>query len=154
MWVPQLLTPAEAAVRSEHHFLVVGKLKPGVTVEQAQAEMNTISRRLEEAYPEDDKGWGAVINPLREETVGSVRPALLMMLGAVGFVLLIACANVANLVLARTFARRKEIAIRAAMGATRSRVIAQLLTETVLLSLMGGALGLVVAQSGIQLCWK
>jgi predicted permease len=154
IWVPQLLTPAEAAVRSEHHFLVVGRLKPGVTVEQAQAEMNTISRRLEEAYPEDDKGWGAVINPLREETVGSVRPALLMMLGAVGFVLLIACANVANLVLARTFARRKEIAIRTAMGATRGRVIGQLLVETVLLSLMGGALGLVAAHFGIELLLK
>ena len=154
IWVPQVLTPAEAAVRSEHHFLVVGKLKPGVTVEQAQAEMNTISRRLEEAYPEDDKGWGAVINPLREETVGSIRPALLMMLGAVGFVLLIACANVANLVLGRTFARRKEIAIRTAMGATRLRVIQQLLVETVLLSLFGGAVGLVAAHFGIELLLK
>jgi putative ABC transport system permease protein len=154
MWVPQVLTSSEAAVRGEHHFLGLARLKPGVTMEQAQAEMNTLSEQLARAYPEDDKGWGAVINPLREETVGSIRPALLMMLGAVGFVLLIACANVANLVLGRTFARRKEIAIRTAMGATRSRVVGQLLVETVLLSLFGGALGLVVAHSGIQLLLK
>ena len=154
MWVPQVLTPAEAAVRSEHHFMVVGKLKPGVTVREAQAEMNTISERLAQAYPEDDKGWGVVLNPMREETVGAIRPALLMMLGAVGFVLLIACANVANLVLARTFARRKEIAIRTAMGATRVRVIRQLLTETVLLSLCGGVLGLFAAHFGIELLLK
>jgi predicted permease len=154
MWVPQMLTPAEAAVRNEHHFLAVGRLKPGVTLERAQAEMNTISRRLEEAYPEDDKGWGAVINPMREETVGEIRPALLMMLGAVAFVLLIACANVANLVLGRTYARRKEIAIRAAMGASRTRIVGQLLAETVVLSLMGGAMGLIAAHFGIQLLLK
>jgi predicted permease len=154
MWIPQVLTSSEAAVRGEHHFLGVARLKPGVTLEQAQAEMNTISERLAQAYPEDDKGWGAVINPLREETVGKIRPALLMMLGAVGFVLLIACANVANLVLARTLARRREIAIRTAMGATRGRVIGQLLVETVLLSVIGGALGLVVAHFGIQLLLK
>jgi putative ABC transport system permease protein len=154
IWVPQVLTPEEAAVRGEHHFLVVGRLKREVTPEQAQAEMNTISQRLEQAYPEDDKGWGAVINPLREETVGDVRPALLMMLGAVAFVLLIACANVANLVLARTFARRKEIAIRTAVGATRRRIIQQLLGETVVLSLLGGALGLIAAHFGIELLLK
>ncbi len=154
IWVPLALTPAELAVRSEHHFLSVGRLKPGVTVEQAQAEMNTISQRLEQAYPADDKGWGAVVIPLREETVGEVRPALLMMLGAVTFVLLIACANVANLVLARTFARRKEIAIRKAMGASRPRIVQQLLLETLLISLFGGALGLVAAHFGIELLLK
>jgi putative ABC transport system permease protein len=154
MWVPQSMTPEEAAVRGEHHYLAVGRLKPGVTLEQAQAEMNAISQRLERAYPEDDKGWGAVINPLREETVGDVRPALLMMLGAVAFVLLIACANVANLVLARTLARRKEIAIRTAMGASRARVVRQILAETVVLSLLGGALGLVAAHFGIELLLK
>ena len=116
--------------------------------------MNTISQRLEKAYPEDDKGWGAVVNSMREETVGSVRPALLMMLGAVAFVLLIACANVANLILARTFARRKEIAIRSAVGATRSRVIQQLLSESLILSLCGGALGLLAARFGIELLLK
>jgi putative ABC transport system permease protein len=154
MWIPQALTPAQAAVRNNHNFLAVGRLKPGVTIEQAQSEMNTISERLEQAYPADDKGWGAVLNPLRDETVGHVRPALLMMLAAVAFVLLIACANVANLLLARTFARRKEIAIRTAMGARRARLVRQLLGESVLISLIGGALGLVAAHFGIQLLLK
>ena len=154
LWTPLGLSDKEAAVRGEHHFFSIGRLKPGVTLAQAQAEMNTISQRLEKAYPEDDKGWGAVVNSMREETVGSVRPALLMMLGAVAFVLLIACANVANLILARTFARRKEIAIRSAVGASRPRVIQQLLSESLILSLCGGALGLVAARFGIELLLK
>jgi putative ABC transport system permease protein len=154
LWTPLGLTDTEAAVRNEHHFFSIGRLKPGVTFAQAQAEMNTISQRLEKAYPEDDKGWGAVVHSLREETVGSVRPALLMMLGAVAFVLLIACANVANLILARTFARRKEIAIRSAVGASRSRVIQQLLSESLILSLCGAALGLLAARFGIELLLK
>lgn len=154
MWVPQVLTPAEKEMRSEHHFLVAAKMKPGVMLEQAQAEMNAISRRLEETYPEDNKGWGAVVNPMREETVGAIRPALMLMLGAVAFVLLIACANVANLVLGRAYARRKEIAIRSAMGATRGRIVGQLLAETVVLSLFGGALGLLGAHVGVQMLLK
>jgi len=154
LWTPLGLSDQEAAVRGEHNLFSIGRLKPGVTIAQAQAEMNTISHRLEKAYPEDDKGWGAVVNSMREETVGSVRPALLMMLGAVAFVLLIACANVANLILARTFARRKEIAIRSAVGASRSRVIQQLLSESLILSLCGGALGLLAARFGIELLLK
>jgi predicted permease len=154
LWTPLGLSDKEAAVRGEHHFFSIGRLKPGVTLAQAQAQMNTISQRLEKAYPEDDKGWGAVVTSMREETVGSVRPALLMMLGAVAFVLLIACANVANLILARTFARRKEIAIRSAVGASRSRVIQQLLSESLILSLCGGALGLLAARFGIELLLK
>jgi predicted permease len=153
-WVPLALTPKEAAVRGEHHFLTIARLRPGVTLAAAQAEMNTISQRLEQAYPEDDKGWGASIKSMRDETVGDVRPALLMMLGAVAFVLLIACANVANLILARTFARRKEIAIRTAMGATRARIVQQLLGESLIISLCGGALGLLAAHYGIQLLIK
>ncbi len=154
LWTPLGLSDKEAAVRGEHHFFSIARLKPGVTLAQAQVEMNTISQRLEKAYPEDDKGWGAVVHSLREEKVGSVRPALLMMLGAVAFVLLIACANVANLMLARTFARRKEIAIRSAVGASRSRVIQQLLSESLILSLCGGALGLLAARFGIELLLK
>jgi predicted permease len=154
LWTPLALTGKEAAVRGEHHFLSIARLKPGVTLAAAQAEMNTISQRLEQAYPEDDKGWGAFVHSLREETVGAVRPALLMMLGAVAFVLLIACANVANLILARTFARRKEMAIRSAMGATRSRIIQQLLSESLIISVFGAALGLVAAHFGIELLLK
>jgi putative ABC transport system permease protein len=154
LWVPLALTPKEAAVRGDHNLLSIARLKPGVTLEQAQAEMNTISQRLEQSYPEDDKGWGASVKSMRDETVGDVRPALLMMLGAVAFVLLIACANVANLILARTFARRKEIAIRTAMGATRARIVQQLLGESLIISLCGGALGLIAAHYGIQLLIK
>ena len=154
VWVPLGLTPEEAAIRGEHHFLSIARLKPDVTLAQAQAEMNTISHRLEQAYPADDKGWGAVVNTLRDETVGEVRPALLMMLGAVVFVLLIACANVANLIYARTLTRRKEIAIQTALGATRSRVMRPLLMESILISLFGGALGLITAHFGIELLLK
>jgi putative ABC transport system permease protein len=154
LWTPLGLTDKEAAIRNDHNLFAIARLKPGITLGQAQAEMNTVSQRLEKAYPEDDKGWGAVVQSMREETVGSVRPALLMMLGAVAFVLLIACANVANLILARTFARRKEIAIRSAVGASRSRVIQQLLSESVILSLCGGAFGLLAARFGIELLLK
>jgi len=154
VWTPLGLTAKEAAVRGEHHFLAIARLKPGVTVTQAQVEMNKISKNLEQSYPEDDKGWGALVRSLREETVGEVRPALLMMLGAVAFVLLIACANVANLVLARTFERRKEIAIRSALGASRSRIIQQLLGESAIIALCGGLLGLVAAHFGIELLIK
>ena len=153
-WTPLGLTAQEAAVRGEHHFMSVARLKPGVTVEQAQAEMNTISQRLEQAYPADDKGWGASVISLRDDVVGDVRPALLMMLGAVVFVLLIACANVANLIFARTFSRRKEVAIRSALGASRSRIVQPLLTESVIIAVCGGAFGLVLAQFGIELLLK
>jgi predicted permease len=153
-WIPLGLTAEQAAVRGEHHYFTIARLKPGVTVAQAQAEMKTISQRLEQTYPADDKGWGAIVVSMRDELVGDVRPALLMMLGAVAFVLLIACANVANLIFARAFGRRKEIAIRSALGATRSRIVQPLLTESVIVSLSGGALGLVLARFGIELLLK
>jgi putative ABC transport system permease protein len=154
IWTPLGLTSKEASVRGEHHFLGIARLKPGVTLGQAQTEMNTISQRLERAYPEDDKGWGAVVYSMREDMVGDVRPALLMMLGAVAFVLLIACANVANLVFARAYGRRKEIAIRSALGASRARLIQQVVSESLIVSLCGGALGLVAAHFGIMLLLK
>ncbi len=153
-WTPLGLTAQEAAVRGEHHFMSVARLKPGVTLQQAQAEMNTISQRLEQAYPADDKGWGASVISLRDDVVGDVRPALLMMLGAVVFVLLIACANVANLIFARAFSRRKEVAIRTALGASRSRIIQPLLTESVIIAVCGGAFGLVLAHFSIDLLLK
>jgi putative ABC transport system permease protein len=151
MWTPMAWTDQERAVRGEHHYMVVARLKPGIDLKQAQAEMNTISGRLEQLYPEDDKGWGAVVVPLHDDLVSDVRPALLVLLGAVAFVLLIACVNVANLSLAKTFSRQKEIAIRTALGATSARVLRQILTETVLLALTGGVIGLACAQFGIRL---
>ena len=150
-FVPLGWTDKERAVRNNHNYLVIARLKRGVSLQQAQAEMNTISSRLEQEYPEDDKGWGATIVPLREDLVGDVRPALLVLLGSVAFVLLIACANVANLVLAKTLGRRKEIAIRTALGAGWRRVMQQMLAETLLLAVTGGALGLLVAHGGIAL---
>ena len=150
-FVPLGWTDKERAVRNNHNYLVIARLKRGVDLQQAQAEINTISARLEQEYPEDDKGWGATIVPLREDLVGDVRPALLVLLGAVAFVLLIACANVANLVLAKTLGRRKEIAIRTALGAGWRRVMQQMLAETLLLAVTGGMLGLLVAHGGIRL---
>jgi putative ABC transport system permease protein len=150
MWTPMAWTDQERAVRGEHHSIVIARLKPGVDLNQAQAEMNTISDRLQQQYPDDDKGWGAVVVPMQQDLVSDVRPALLVLLGAVAFVLLIACVNVANLALAKTFSRQKEIAIRTALGATSARILRQILTETVLLALSGGALGLAFAHFAVR----
>jgi predicted permease len=150
-WIPLAWTQQDAAVRGNHNYLVVARLRDRVTVKQAQSEMNVISDRLAREYPEEDKGWGALVTTLRDDLVGEVRPALLTLLGAVGFVLLIACANTTNLVLARTITRRKELAIRAALGANAGQVVRPVLIETTLLSLAGGALGLLLAKSGQSL---
>ena len=154
IWVPLAWTNETRAVRGNHNYGVIARLKKSVDIRRAQAELSAISMRLEQLYPEDDKGWGAIIIPLREQLVGDVRAALLVLLGAVAFVLLIACANVANLVLAKTLARRKEIAIRTSLGATRFVVLRQILAETVLLSVAGGALGLFLARFGVTLIVK
>ena len=138
IWTPLGLTAAEAVVRGEHHYLVIARLKSGVALEQAQSRMNIISQHLEQLYPADDKGWGAAVLSMREDLIGDVRPALLMMLGAVAFVLLIACANVANLIFGRAFARAK-IAIRSALGASRGSVVQLLLIESVIVAVAGGA---------------
>jgi len=149
LWVPLAWNDATRAVRGNHNYLAIGRLQANVDRHTAQSELDAISTRLEELYPEDDKGWGATIVPLREQLVGNVRPALLVLLGAVGFVLLIACANVANLVLGKILARKKEIAIRTALGASRLAILRQILAETLLLSVAGAAVGLLFANAGI-----
>jgi len=132
----------------------IGRLKPGVTLQQARADMDGVTRNLAVAYPDADKGISAGILPLREDMVGDIQPFLLVLLGAVGFVLLIACVNVANLLLARSAGRRREFALRVALGASPQRVIRQLLTESILLALAGGALGTVLAAWSTQAALK
>ena len=145
LWTPVAWTDQERAVRGNHNYVVIARLKSGVDEAKAQAEMNAISDRLAQQYPTDDAGWGASVVPLRDSLFGPVRPALLVLLGAVAFVLLIACTNVANLTLAKSLGRRKEIAIRTVLGASRGRVMRQVLSETVLLAVLGGALALLLA---------
>src|SRR3989475_2784333 len=129
----------------------IGRLKPGVTIEQARLDMNRIAENLAVAYPEADKGMGVSLIPLKTDVVGNVKGILLVLLGAVSFVLLIACANVANLLLARSTGRSREFAIRAALGASPAPVIRQLLTESVLLGIAGGCVGLVLAKLGVRI---
>src|ERR1044072_3318146 len=144
VFLPLAFDPAKLQ-RGNHAYGAIARLKDGVTREQAQADMDAISIRLSERYPEANEGLFANVVPLSEGVVGNVRPALLVLFGAVGFVLLIACANGANLMLVRAASRDKEIAIRMALGANRSRIVRQMLTESMMLSVFGGGLGFLIA---------
>lgn len=152
---PEIWRPWQVSneLRQRHgrFAMAVGRLKPGVTLPAAQAEMDTIAARLEKAYPDFDTNSGVRLVPLRTQFSGEIRKALLILLGAVAFVLLIACANVANLLLARGVSRQKEFGVRAALGASRARIVRQLITESLILAAIGGGLGLLLAWEGTDL---
>ncbi|MBA2242140.1 MAG: ABC transporter permease [Chthoniobacterales bacterium] len=151
-WMPMAMDPAINYREVGGRYLqVMARLKPGVTIEQAQAEMTGIGKQIEQAHPKFNAGWNVALLPMHEQVVGEIKPILIVLFAAVAFVLLIACANVANLLLSRAAARQKELALRAALGASRTRLVRQMLTESVLLATMGGLLGVILAYWGIQL---
>jgi putative ABC transport system permease protein len=151
IWVPIHQTGNLITRRSFHWLTVVGRLAPGFSAVQARTEMESISARLTREYPKENGSIFFVMEPLSQQIVGKIRPILLILLGAVGFVLLITCANVANLVMTRSIGRRKEFAVRSALGANRSALFSQLLTESLLLSSIGASVGLLGAQWGVNL---
>ena len=150
VWIPIAFSPKDRGVRGAHYISVVARLREGVSLAQARSEMGSLAGALAEQYPDTNKNWGVNVTPLMDAAVGQIRPMLVILMAAVFLVLLIAVANVANLMLARASGRAKEIAIRAALGAGRRRLIRQLLTESITVSLVGGALGLGLAVVGVK----
>ena len=150
VWLPLGLYPDDLTSHIHHECSVLARLKPGVSVAQAQAEIATLNRQEEAAFPDTHKNWGVLVKPMEDAAAARLRVALLVLFAAVGLVLLIACANIVNLLLARNAARQKEIALRIALGATRSRLMGQLLIESIVLSLFGGAIGLFLATAGLE----
>ena len=146
----RMLTQSGQIVRNVHWWGAIGRLKPGVTVERAEADMKTIAAQLEQSYPNTNKGWSATVIRSIDQSVGSIRPALMILLAGIGFVLVMASVNVANLLLARSIAREKELATRAALGAARARLARQLLTESLLFALAGGVVGMFVMWATLQ----
>jgi putative ABC transport system permease protein len=150
LWMPLVLDAKAVDNRGAHWLGVIARRKPNVTLAKAQADLSVIAASLEAAYPAKNKGWGVILMSLSEAAVGNSRKPLLLLLGAVGFVLLIACVNVSNLLVARSVGRRREVAIRTALGAGRARLLRQLLTESLVLALAGGALGSLLAVWGAE----
>jgi putative ABC transport system permease protein len=146
----RMLTASGQMVRNVHWFGAIGRLKAGVAPEQAEADMKTIAAQLEQSYPETNKGWSATVVPSIDQAVGTIRSALIILLAGIGFVLVMASVNVANLLLARSIAREKELATRAALGAGRARIVRQLLTESALFALAGGIVGMAVMWWTVQ----
>ena len=153
-WVPIGFTPADRQARTSHYLQVFGRLKDGVTIGEASLEMKAIAKRLEQAYPEENRRVGTAVVPLPDEVFGKTRPALLVLLAAAGFVLLIACSNVANLLLVRALGRRRELAVRLALGAGRGRIVRQMAVESLALAAAGALGGLLVARAGLVLMQK